>query len=435
MKYLIFIILFFFTNNIFSQSVENTKQVIKELTSEKYFGRGYLKNGVNKAADYLANKYKSIGLKSFDKKSYLQKYKIELQNTFPNKQYLAVDGKELNLGIDYIINFQSGTNRIKTNKIIYYSDTAIYNKNFYEILNKKDIYKDYVLIIDTTSTEEDKTKRIYKEDLVYNFFNYKIFLNSKDEEFLVRVTNPNYIKNKKQYKPKGVELEVNEKCFPKKAKEIEINIKSKLEKKYSCNNVVGYIEGEIKDTFYVLSAHYDHVGGQGNFFYVPGAQDNASGTAFVLDFADYYSKNKPKYSIAFMLFSGEEAGLLGSTYYVEHPLFDLKKIKLLINLDMVGTGDEGFTIVNGKDENYKVIKDNIFEIASKSHSFDTAKINLREASCNSDHCPFNKYDIPAIFIYTMGGKTYYHNPKDKLETLTFTAYLDLFNIITELFKN
>ena len=84
----------------------------------------------------------------------------------------------------------------------------------------------------------------------------------------------------------------------------------------------------------MFTAHYDMIGsfGEGNYF--PGASDNGSGTAMVLDLARHFSSGrKPFYSVAFMLFSGEEAGLLGSTHYVDHPLFPLERIKLVINLD------------------------------------------------------------------------------------------------------
>ena len=67
--------------------------------------------------------------------------------------------------------------------------------------------------------------------------------------------------------------------------------------------------------------------------------------------------------------------------------------------------------------------------------FDTANIEMRDMACNSDHCPFDKKNVPAIFIYTKGGKTYYHNRKDTIETLTFSGYLNLFTLLTELINN
>ena len=81
--------------------------------------------------------------------------------------------------------------------------------------------------------------------------------------------------------------------------------------------------------------------------YFPGGNDNASGTSMVLNLMEYYSNpiNKPRYTIVFILFAGEEAGLLGSEYYTTHPTKDLNKIKFLLNLDLMGTGEEGMMVV------------------------------------------------------------------------------------------
>ena len=89
----------------------------------------------------------------------------------------------------------------------------------------------------------------------------------------------------------------------------------------------------------------------GNHAIFPGANDNASGTAFMLALAKYYKENPPKYSIAFMAFSGEEAGLLGSSHYVGHPIFPLENIKFLVNIDLMGDATDGITVVNAVEQN------------------------------------------------------------------------------------
>jgi Zn-dependent M28 family amino/carboxypeptidase len=206
-----------------------------------------------------------------------------------------------------------------------------------------------------------------------------------------------------------------------------LKVKTEFVEDFQAKNVIGYIEGEKKDEFFVFSAHYDHLGRMGKKVYIPGAQDNASGTAMVLDIAEYYKENKPEYSIVFMLFAGEEAGLLGSVHYVLNPLFDLRKVKMVVNLDLVGTGDDGITIVNGANPDYSDIWQKFEKINIEKEYFTTIK--ARGEASNSDHYPFHAVGIPAVFIYTMGGQTYYHNPKDKPETLTFTGYDALFNLL------
>src|SRR5690606_14083057 len=90
-----------------------------------------------------------------------------------------------------------------------------------------------------------------------------------------------------------------------------------------------------------------HIGGQGRDVYFPGANDNASGTTMLLELAEHYSQNPPDYSIVFMAFAAEEAGLLGSFHYTQNPFFPLQRIRFLINLDLLGTGDDGMMAVNG----------------------------------------------------------------------------------------
>jgi Zn-dependent M28 family amino/carboxypeptidase len=164
--------------------------------------------------------------------------------------------------------------------------------------------------------------------------------------------------------------------------------------------------------------------------YFPGANDNASGVAMMLDFADHYSNaaNQLPYNIVFMALAGEEIGLKGSKFAVENSLFPLDKIKFLINLDMVGTGSEGITMVNGVQllEYYeKMVKIN----ADNEYILKVAK---RGESCNSDHCPFYKKGVPAVFIYSMGNEHMeYHSLNDKSHLVPFTEYEDIFRLIRD----
>ena len=134
----------------------------------------------------------------------------------------------------------------------------------------------------------------------------------------------------------------------------------------------------------------------GKKVYMPGAQDNASGVALLLDLADYYSKNKPKYSIAFMFFFGEEAGLLGSLYYVLNPIFELEKIKVLLNIDLAGTGDEGITIVNAANEKYEKEWNLFQKLNSENNFFEIMK--SRDISANSDHYPFHEMGVRSLLF-------------------------------------
>jgi Zn-dependent M28 family amino/carboxypeptidase len=156
-----------------------------------------------------------------------------------------------------------------------------------------------------------------------------------------------------------------------------------------------------------------------------GANDNASGVAMLLALAKYYGENKPKFDTYFLFTTAEEVGLLGSSYFIQNPPFDLKKIKMLVNLDMVGTGDEGITLVNAKKQNH------YFELLENLNKGRINQIKARGEACNSDHCLFDRIGIPAVFIYTLGGKQAYHDIYDNGEGLSMEAFDALYDLLIE----
>ncbi|MDP4204980.1 MAG: M28 family peptidase, partial [Bacteroidota bacterium] len=181
----------------------------------------------------------------------------------------------------------------------------------------------------------------------------------------------------------------------------------------------------------VVTAHYDHLGKMGKEVYFPGANDNASGVAMLLNLAKHYSEVKPKYSMVFIALSAEELGILGAKAYTDAPLTDLRKIKFLINFDLAGTGDEGIKIVNGS-----VFKEK-FDLLSKINQANSLlpKVNIRGAACNSDHCAFYKKGVPCFYIYTQGGIQAYHDIYDKSETLPLTKFVNYCTLMIKFFDS
>ncbi|MBI3509518.1 MAG: M28 family peptidase [Bacteroidetes bacterium] len=211
---------------------------------------------------------------------------------------------------------------------------------------------------------------------------------------------------------------------------LSINVKAKFLKKYTSQNVIGYVKGSVNpDSFMVFTAHYDHLGQMGKNTFFPGANDNASGIAMLLSLARYYSnpEHKPKCSIAFMAFSGEEVGLLGSYYYTQHPLFPLKEIKFLVNMDILGTGDEGITVVNATEfqPEFKKLQ------ALNTNGNYLAKVNPRGKAMISDHYCFTEMKVRCFYIYTLGGIKAYHDTCDRRETLPLSKFEDLFKLLRD----
>jgi aminopeptidase YwaD len=170
------------------------------------------------------------------------------------------------------------------------------------------------------------------------------------------------------------------------------------------------------------------LGRMGRDIYFPGANDNASGVSMLLELAKYYSsaENQLPFSIVFIAFGAEEAGLIGSKFFVENPLFPLKKIKFLINLDLLGTGEEGITVVNATkfpQQFEQIVKLN------DENKYLTA-VKKRGPAANSDHYYFTEKGVPSFFIYTMGGIAAYHDIYDRAETLPLTKFSEVFHLLT-----
>ena len=224
-------------------------------------------------------------------------------------------------------------------------------------------------------------------------------------------------------------IEIIETALPKKVKKVVADIPLQYRANYLTRNVVGYVPGVV-DTMIVFTAHYDHCGTMGDDVFFPGAHDNASGTAAVMDIARIVTQNQPYYTIVFMLFSGEESGLKGSKYAAENPLIDFSKVKLLCNIDMFCGGDEGLMVFNANSEQTKPYFEKLKSLNEESH----AALNLRprDNSPNSDHYWFSNY-CPSIFILTMG-QPYggYHDPYDTCEGCGLSHYNDYMSMILQL---
>jgi len=417
----IFIFIFSFSSNLHAQNLENTKKRIEILSSKKFAGRGYVGNAGDLSANFITDELSKIGLLKFGD-SFFQEFYYPV-NTFPKKLLVKIDNKKLTPGVDYLIGPASP--KVKQKYELWKPDSVLLNDTIGIIkhISKNIKLKSSVFVIDYAQTENIDIKKFYISNFVMgnSFFAGIVELIPEELMWSVSRIQQSYplVKIKREF-------------FDPNSKTIFIDVKPELNPNFKAKNVVAYIPGETDD-FVVFTAHYDHLGKMGKKVYMPGAQDNASGVALLLDLADYYSKNKPKYSIAFMFFFGEEAGLLGSLYYVLNPIFELEKIKVLLNIDLAGTGDEGITIVNAANEKYEK-EWNLFQNLNSENNFFEI-MNPRDISANSDHYPFHEMGVRSLFIYTMGGKTYYHHPKDRLETLTFGGYYQLFGLITKFVEN
>ncbi|GKS59063.1 aminopeptidase [Nitrospira sp.] len=180
------------------------------------------------------------------------------------------------------------------------------------------------------------------------------------------------------------------------------------------HNVVGYLEGSdpvLRQEIVVIGAHRDHFGRQAGLLF-PGADDNASGTAVILEVARALtmSDQRPKRSILFVSFSGEELGLLGSTDFVAHPPRPLSHTTAMINIDHAGVGNGRLTVgVTGMDPSV------VREAAARA---DIAPlVDVYGFFPGGDHVPFKEAGVPTVTVVSGGSHPHFHQPSDTTETI------------------
>jgi hypothetical protein len=405
--------------------------IIDTMTSESMHGRGYVNDGDKIAANYISNEYKKFELKSFAN-NYYQDFSFPI-NTFPENIFFNIfnftndniskkdEFKELPAQ-NFLIDADAPSIDKKFKAIVFDSTFATKNKlKKFQRKIKKDI--SFIMIDDRGVSDKSKIENF--NTVKQNYF--------ETEGIIELVKKLTWEQSQKVSSYVKVQILADSFNLSKKIVEGKITIQNKFISNYHSQNIVGYIKGTVyPDSFIVFSAHYDHLGQLGKDVYFPGANDNASGCAMLLNLARYYSmpENKPKCSIAFIAFGAEEVGLLGSKYFTEHPLFPLKKIKFLFNMDIMGTGEEGITVVNGSV--FKKEFNNLVKINLENHYLKDVK--MRGKAANSDHYFFSENSVKSFFIYTMGGIKAYHDIYDKAETLPLNEFEDLFKLITK-FEN
>lgn len=204
---------------------------------------------------------------------------------------------------------------------------------------------------------------------------------------------------------------------------ITVRLKTSIdETQIKTNNVIGYIPGVdpvLKNEYLVVGAHYDHVGflkeyAEGADYINNGADDNASGTAGVLAVAEAFSKMKakPKRSVVFMAFSGEEKGLLGSEAYVRNPLFPLDKTVAMLNLDMISRNNIDSVFLEGAN-----VSPGLADIVRKENKSIGFIIDIDDKFVGgSDHASFYKKNVPFVFFFS-GLHNDYHTVRDNPNTI------------------
>jgi len=416
-KLLIFFLVFvvvetFQETSLQAQDLAHYKQIVKELSSSKYQGRGYARDGANKAGKYLEKEF----LKAGADEVVCQPFKLDI-NTFSGKMKMWADGKKLQAGVDFSMREYSPG--VYGTFPVYHVDTLNFNaEQMFSDLAKPE-YANCMVVCDFwfAYRHHDAFGRLQKPGEctnagVINTWTSPIkFYKAYGHHVVAKPiiwTTPEAIK--------GV-------------KSVRLKVDNKFLKDYECFNVIAKVEGRKHDSCYVFTAHYDHLGNLGRHIYYAGANDNASGTAAIVTLAAYYAKNRPEYDMYFIAFSGEDANLRGSTWYAEHPIVPLKQIKYLFNLDMIGD-DNPVQYCETSDEGLRGFA--LFEQINKEKQYFKA-LNKGKLAANSDHYPFAERHVPCIFLENQEGRAfpYYHTVFDTWENAVFDSYEPVFRLVRD----
>lgn len=415
-RYTLILSILLFTSSITqAQNTNQFKSTIDTLCTKYMGGRGYVNEGDLRAASYIQSRFKTLGLKKFGD-DYYQKFPIPI-NTFPGKTILKINGTELIIGKDYIINPSSygGTKSLKAFHI-----TKKHIENPVKFCKSKKrmtravVYKDseYQQLVENFTQNDNSAKK----------FKQIAYLDA------IKISSSKLTASMSQKQMPGTVFIVNQDAINGKIKKVEFELDVEFKPDYTSQNVIGYIEGTVHpDSFIVIGGHYDHLGYLGQNAFFPGANDNASGVSMMLELAEYYSQHQPEKTLVFMAFGGEEVGLIGSKYYCNNPLFDLNKINFMFSLDLFGAGSKGITAVNGTEFTDKF---ELMKAVNLSGNY-LQQVKPRKPTANSDHYFFYKNGVPSFFLYTLGDLTAYHDIYDSAEILEYDQFKNVFGLLKD----
>jgi hypothetical protein len=415
---------FFVSVAVFGQN-NLTKTFVETLCSPSFHGRGYVNGGDSIAANFIAKNFQEIGLKPVGE-SFFQSFSFPVQ-TFPGVCELKMDGEYLIPGVHFLVAPNSGPSCTefdckngKSYRVVNCNVEKLFQStaSFYPCPNN------VILAVRSFGISSDSLKVIKTRLRELSAF-----------APVMDVTRDKFTWSVSQTANAYPIIQVQDSVFERMMEStIKLHVETRLFKDHVAKNIIGYVPAKKhakKKPYLFLTAHYDHLGRMGSETYFPGANDNASGNGMIFSIAQELVKNPlDDYNVVFIAFSGEEIGLLGSKYFVEHPLVPLKKIRFVLNLDIMGSGEEGITCVNS------TLFQNEFErmIQLNDSSNYLPLIKQRGKAANSDHYFFTEAGVPAFFIYTMGQNKNYHDIFDTYDALTFDKFDEIQQLLLEFIR-
>jgi len=408
------------------------------IASPEMEGRETATEGERKAAAYIENHFRSLGLLPGNNGSYRQYFNV--YRDVPGNSELVVNGKAAVSGKDFVVT-QGYSSTLYFSEVLYMkelADTAKFDVAGKAVLvsmvpqqgksspagfqliryaARKGAAATFVATGSklTVPRGGGLSVELYRKTMAPN----NVYINV---DLATAIVGSGFASGALQSGPVSVELKL------KVDKQVEV---------LQSSNVLGVVEGsDKKDEYVFITAHYDHEGLKNGVLY-PGADDDGSGTVAILEMAEAFAKAKadgkgPRRSVVFMTVSGEEKGLWGSAYYAAHPVFPLENTVVNLNIDMIGRvgvdyqkepKDSGnYIYVIGDDKLSSDLRP-ISEAANKMYTKLKLDYKYNGDDPNrfyyrSDHFNFAKNGVPAIFYFN-GVHEDYHKPTDTPDKINY----------------
>ncbi|MCX7874913.1 MAG: M20/M25/M40 family metallo-hydrolase [Melioribacteraceae bacterium] len=453
--------IFILINNfLFSQiKKENIYKTVEYLASEKLQGRLPGSVGYKLAAEFISNEFSKLKLKPINK-NYFQKQKVEYNEILSPEHFAIIKNgnkKFYELGKDYVYRGFTGSGKFTSQVVFCGYGLSQPNLNYddYENIDVKDKtvmvfkYNPRWTIKGKNFTDGNPREKAIvaakhgaKGILFVSFPNDKepqkpigSVINGNGEQMInfpeihidLPLADELFEDSGFTLKDLQTKIDSTQKPFSVQLKhQIDIEVNTNYEKEKEVENIAAILEGDdinLKNEYLIIGAHLDHVGSQAGKIYFTGANDNASGSAVLLEVAKELSKSKNKRSIIFVFFASEEQGLNGSTFFAQHLPFPKEKIKAMINIDCVGFGDS-IQVGGGKSApQFWQIAKSVDELSDK------LMINETWSGGGADAEPFYQLGIPTLYFVSKNSYKHLHMLSDKPETLNQQLMNSIANLI------
>ncbi len=453
------------------------QEIVKYLASDQLRGRATGSPQMEKAAHYLEREFKRLGYAPADGKSYLQRFSVTTKATLAkrgNRLAWSANGTGESAAAFQPFNF-SGNGKL-SGPVVFAGYGITAPEYDYDDYAGVDVKGKIVLVLRHEPQEFDEhskfagkvyTSHAQMQNKAVNAkfhgaravlfvndisnhpsdpdeldkFSRAVGPNSPDVPFAqvraelaerwLKLANRNlkgWIEEvDKDLKPRAFEI-------PGLKVELDVNVQREQR---NVPNVAAYLKGQT-DEYIIVGAHYDHLGMGEQSSMTPdlagkaihhGADDNASGTAGLVELAAYFAgRPTPRRGILFLAFAGEELGLLGSSYYVNHPLLPLANAVVMINMDMIGRVKDGRVFVGGTGTGDTLKAALEAARAGSKLNFDFSD---QGGYGSSDHFSFVTKQVPVLFFFS-GLHSDYHKPSDTWDKIDARSAADMLDVVARL---